>query len=334
MSEKKTAKLSVGKIIAIVLLAFFLIVVIGGSIAKKRNEKKLQELNANYEDLQNTQQEVTQSITEEYNPYQDTDGLTEDELKQQQLVKVYGVPPQGFKWNDDGEAIPLSDSELTAEEVCWRFLQALSNKDFITAQKYSENSKCVSTYENMFSEDMGEITLSAWVYSYTLDSIEIEEVRQEGVFKDSTYLFSVTLSINDLANKTFWEEDKYSIFQDIYEINTDEHDIYKVRNYVNNLIIDYYKHNDCVKTKMDVLLSVSKRANGGYLVSEDSDLVSKFTYTEGITVYEYIMDKYSNWASSGMPKEDFKPAVTQVTEDNSDVVSELYYNLEEILNGN
>ncbi len=341
MNTKKKFKITPLRVIGILALVFFLWVVIAGSIVKKRDEKRLAELNANIQQSQGQQANgegeyapVGESPVED-----DIAELTEDELEQQKYVEKYGVAPHGFKWDMLGNLIPLSDSELPAEEVCWRFLQALSNKDFITAQKYSEDSSCVNSYERMFGGDMliGEIPLSAWVYKYALESIQIKSVQQDGIFSNSKFLFSVVVDMYDLSNKTFWENDKYEVFQNIYNISLNERDSYKVRTYINDLILDYYKNGDCARTDVTVLLSVTKLPDGGYLVSEDGDLESKFTYTEGTTVYDYITEKYSEWKLHGMPKEDPKPEVTKansVTEEDvsSEVIDALYQDLERILN--
>ena len=43
---------------------------------------------------------------------------------------------------------------------------------------------------------------------------------------------------------------------------------------------------------------------GGWLVEDDADLDTACSYTDGTSVYEYIMDQYTDWVEEKQSKED------------------------------
>ena len=76
-----------------------------------------------------------------------------------------------------------------------------------------------------------------------------------------------------------------------------EGDSLKAESYVNDLILKYYQSDNVKLKEVKFDIVVDKVRLGGYLVSDDSSLDSICRYMNGTTVYQYIMEKYSEWAS-------------------------------------
>lgn len=224
--------------------------------------------------------------------------LSEAELLQLALIDAFGEPPVGFRWDEDGELVPLSDETLTSEEVAWRYLQALSNKDFATAQKYAQTGFCINTYESFYNDNSYSTSdLTSKIYSEAIGSMEILGCKQNGVFANGKFVFTFTANMIDLSDKTFWETNSEEVFNTIKSYMNYEGDSLKAEMYVNDLIVEYYKSPDAKKKQVTFDIVVDKVTLGGYLVSDDSSLDSACRYMNGTTVYQYIMEKYADWVS-------------------------------------
>lgn len=266
----------------------FVILLIVANVDTARKEKQAEESKA-IEDA---------SIAAETSEPETQVQLSEAELLQQALIESFGEPPVGFRWSEEGELVALSDETLTSEEVAWRYLQNLSNKDFATAQKYAQTGFCINTYNSFYSDsayDTSELTRK--IYSEALGSLEIIDCQQNGVFANGTFVFTFTANMIDLSDKTFWESNSEEVFKTIKSYMNYEGDSLKAESYVNDLILQYYQSDNVKLKEVKFDIVVDKVRLGGYLVSDDSSLDSICRYMNGTTVYQYIMEKYSEWVS-------------------------------------
>lgn len=285
--EKKKKPIKMYLILGGVLLFIILLIVANVDTANKEKKAAAESQAA----LSNTTPIAT-------TPVETQPQLSESELLQQALIATFGEPPVGFRWNESGELVPISDETLTSEEVAWRYLQALSNKDFATAQKYAQTGYCVNTYNNFYGDSsINTSELMRIIYSEAIGSIELLDCKQNGVFANGTFVFTFTANVIDLSNKTFWEDNSEEVFETIRSYITYEGDAVKAEQYVNSLITEYYRSGNAKMKEVKFDIVVDKVRLGGYLVSDDSSLDTICRYVDGTTVYQYIMEKYSEWVN-------------------------------------
>lgn len=269
----------------------FIVLLVVANVDTANKEKKALE-------AQQSQNNANQAVVTNVQTAMVQQNLSDAELEQQALIQTFGEPPVGFRWDNTGELIALSDESLTSEEVAWRYLQALSNKDFATAQKYAQTGYCVNTYNSFYDSDSYSTSeLMRTIYSEAIGSLELLECKQNGIFANGTCIYTFKANILDLSNKTFWEDDSEEVFETIRGYTAYENDTLKAEQYVNNLIMDYYRSGEAKMQEVMFDIVVDKVRLGGYLISDDSNLDVICRYMDGTTVYQYIMDKFSVWSA-------------------------------------
>lgn len=301
MSDEKKEKKSKKPYFILGGIGLFVILLIVANVDTARKEKEA--ANANSQPSTSVSDTTSGSSN---TPVETQPQLSESELLQQALVEAFGEAPAGYRWNEKGDLVPVSDESLTAEEVCWRYLQALSNKDFMTAQKYAQTSQCIATYDYYYSDEIHSSSsneLAKRVYSAALGSIEILEAQQNGVFADGRFVYTFKANIIDLSNKTFWMDDKEEVFSTIREYSSTESDKRKTTEYVYSLIYEYYESGNATKKEVTFDLIVDKVTKGGYLIANDTDLNNICSYKDGTTVYEYLMAEYADWINQKIKEE-------------------------------
>lgn len=234
--------------------------------------------------------------------------LSDAEIEQQALIEVYGEPPAGFRWNDDGEPIAVSDEGLTAEEVVYQYLRAVSLLDMANAEKYAQLSMIVNKYDSYYSDvDASQDYYTQFarkMYSQALTSMEIESTEREAVFANGRRIYTMNLKVLDLSYKDFWKDNSEEIFEHLYQYITLENDSIKAQQYIYDQILAYYAKDDAKKRDIQVDIVLDKVTLGGWLVEDDADLDTACSYTDGTSVYEYIMDQYTDWVEEKQSKED------------------------------
>lgn len=234
--------------------------------------------------------------------------LSDAEMEQQALIEVYGEPPAGFRWNDEGEPIAVSDEGLTAEEVVYQYLRAVSLLDMANAEKYAQLSMIVNKYDSYYSDvDASQDYYTQFarkMYSQALTSMEIESTEREAVFANGRRIYTMNLKVLDLSYKDFWKDNSEEIFEHLYQYITLENDSIKAQQYIYDQILAYYSKDDAKKRDIQVDIVLDKVTLGGWLVEDDADLDTACSYTDGTSVYEYIMDQYTDWVEEKQSKED------------------------------
>lgn len=270
------------KIILICVIVFIILLIIANT-SKKSNST--------------TPKGVTIPSTE----YETDSNISEAELEQQALIKVFGNPPEGFRWNDDGEPIAISNENLTAEDVVYSFMRALSILDFETAQKYSSISLVINNYKDNYGVDASDSyykQVNRQIYKEVLKSMEIEGISDSAVFANGQRVFTFKVKIYDLSNKDFWKDEADDIFKNLYIYNNSEADTTKAEQYVYSKILEYYQSGKATKKETTVDICLDKVKLGGWLVSDDTALNDLCSYRDGTSVYEYIMDCFSDWVDA------------------------------------
>lgn len=234
--------------------------------------------------------------------------LSDAEMEQQALIEVYGEPPAGFRWNDEGEPIAVSDEGLTAEEVVYQYLRAVSLLDMANAEKYAQLSMIVNKYDSYYSDvDASQDYYTQFarkMYSQALTSMEIESTEREAVFANGRRIYTMNLKVLDLSYKDFWKDNSEEIFEHLYQYITLENDSIKAQQYIYDQILEYYAKDDAKKRDIQVDIVLDKVTLGGWLVEDDADLDTACSYTDGTSVYEYIMDQYTDWVENKQREED------------------------------
>lgn len=282
----------IGKKHLIIIGAIVLVFIIISTISSNSKKKEIAERQAAADAAnQNVQQNADVNA-----------GLSDAEIEQNAFIKVWGNPPDGFRWKDDGTLTAVSSDNLTNEDVIWNYLRGLSILDFSTVQKYSSHSLVESTYSGYFSDsNLGSSSYYAQFlrkeYKYALTSIEVDSVGNTAVFADGTSIVTVKLKMLDLTDKDFWQADKDAIFNKLKSVYTSEKDTAKAQQYVYDYIYSAYEDGKVGKRDITIELKLDKVSLGGWLVSDDTDLNSALKYEEGVNVASYILEQYSEWYS-------------------------------------
>jgi hypothetical protein len=286
----KIAGYNIGKKQIIIVGIIVVIIAIASmySNAKKEKEKEAR--------LAAAREEKEQSTTEKST----TEELSRSEQVQQQLVKKYGDAPEGFEWDKQGNLIALSDDESTPEDVMYYFLRSLSVLDFSTAQRYSDNSYVISSYQKYYT-DQQESRTSYYnnflrkQFKFSLESLEVLSIEDTAVFADGTEYITIKVNTLDLTDKDFWEADKDEIFQTMRTYEETETDNTKAKQYLYDYIYSKYEDGTVGKKESTLELILTKSNGEGWLVTGDGELNDLLQYNKGVDVAQYIINEYTDW---------------------------------------
>lgn len=276
-------------------VSLFVILLIVANVDTKNKEKKALE-ESSLAEL--SEMEYVETTTEVQ--------LSDAEREQIMLAERLGEPPAGFRWSSNGELVAISDENLTAEEVVYQYLRSVSLLDIANAQKYSQHSSVLSTYDSYYSNSSstGYYTQFARkLYAQVLTSMEVLGTEREVVFADGRRIYTMNIRLADLSYKDFWKDNQEEIFNQLRLYNNSESDNVKAQQYVFDLILEYFSREDCLKRDVQIDIVLDKVTLGGWLVSDDMDLDTYCKYTDGTSVYEYIFDCYSDWLREQQMKE-------------------------------
>lgn len=285
-SSKK--KPSVKFILIVGGIGLFIILLIVANVQTKAKQKKEAEAAANR--LAEASLSSVDSV--------ETEELSEAELEQRALIEVFGEPPSGFRWNDDGDLIPVSDEGLTDEEVAYQYLRALSTLNMETAQKYAYISRVISTYDSYYDSDASDsyyVQFARQLFKEALLSLEIEGVENTAVFANGRRIFTFEVSVIDLSYKEWWKDNQDEIFSNLQVYLTGEGDSTKAQQYVCEEILNYFKSDDVKRKTTTIDIVIDKVRLGGWVITDDTSLEMLCEYTDGTSAYEYIMEQYDNW---------------------------------------
>lgn len=281
------------------------IIVFGGIVIASKHRANTQ---AEQEALEAQQEaEMEAEMEEEYEEDEEESGLSEAELEYQEeqayLAEKYGAPAEGFRWDDDGELIPLSDSNMSAEDVLYAYIRGVSQLSFADVQKYSFKSSVVKQYDRYYNKETDldyETEFSRRIYKDMLLSLENEGATDTAVFADKKYIITVNLKCIDLADKSFWEDDADTIFQTLYTYKRMEDDGTKANQYLYDYVQDYYESGKAKTVTKSIDFTLEKGEQGGWLVTDDSALDMLCQYKDGQLVADYIKNCYEDWYNETM----------------------------------
>ena len=276
------------KLLAIIALVIFAMVFFIGGFVSQQKEKKKQEENQKWIDEQ--LEEVRGG----------KDNVSDNMLLNMQpdLIKSYGKLPDGYIWDIDGTLLSKGDINLSAEEVVYAYLNGLRTLDMSMVQKYSRGSVVMNTYEGYFNESNKNTDYTDQfmrnMYRESLLSMEIKGIDNSSVFAEDKQVFTVTVNMLDLTNKSFWEDDRIDIYKTLDIYNSEEADSAKSDIYLYDYILQYYKSEDAVKRDVQFDLTVQRYPDleTGWLVSIDTDVDLACRYADGKLVVSYIKDMY------------------------------------------
>lgn len=282
-----------GKKHIIILVVIIAILIIYSMVSKQRKLAEIEERNRLAQEEMKRQEQLNTDTT-------GTETLSMAELQQQSFIEEWGVPPEGFRWNNRGELVAVSSESMTSEEVLWAYLRALSILDFSTVEKYSYESVVADTYSSYFSESsIGNASYYKQfirkAYKFALTSIEIDDVGNMAIFADGTSVATVKLKVLDLTDKEFWIKDKGVLFNKLRSYYETEGDSAKAEQYVYDYIYDAYEKGVIGKRDITVEIKLDKVNLGGWLVSDDTDLDMALRYDKGVNVADYIISCYDEW---------------------------------------
>ena len=225
-----------------------------------------------------------------------------DAKMQANLEEKYGIAPEGFEWDVLGNLIATTGSDdMTAEDVAYTYLRAISILDFSTAQKYASNSSVIETYTDYYGNVTRNIAdyYSEFLrkqYKFALTTLEVEEISDVAVFADGSEYVSVKVKMIDLTDKDFWRKDMDLIYQNLYKFNKDESDSTKAEQYLYDYIYKAYENGDVPMRDVDVEIVLKKPNGAGWLIDNDGELSHMLSYEWGTDVANYIQSEYNVWS--------------------------------------
>lgn len=217
---------------------------------------------------------------------------------QDDLIESYGKLPEGYIWDIGGGLLSLGDTSMSAEDVVYSYLNGLRTLDMSMVQKYSRSSTVITTYEGYFDETQKNTDYTDQfmrnMYREALLSMEVKGIDSASVFAENKQVFTVTVNMLDLTNKSFWEQDKIDIYKTLDIYGSGESDATKMDMYLYDYILQYYKSEEAIKrdVQFDLTLQRYPDLNTGWLVSIDTDVDSACRYADGKLVVSYIKDCY------------------------------------------
>lgn len=312
----KIAGFELGKkhfiIIGVVILVIALLCLTSSYKDKKEKERILAEAEA-----QEKAQEAAENVE-----------VDEEELEQQAFIKKWGEPPEGFKWDDDGELVPISSDKLNAEDVVYTYVRALSILDFSTARKMAEKSVVEDNYTNKYSEeDVGDTNYYSDFlrkqYKFALTTLELVSIDDIAVFADGTKYVTATINALDLTDKDFWQKDKDELYKAMRVFSQTETDSVKMDKYLYDYLYESYVNGKVGKKSYTVEFVVTKENQAGWLITDDTELHSILAYTEGLDVAMYIKECYYDWLDETMDaEEDAREEQEKLAEEQAELESE------------
>lgn len=285
----KIAGFNIKKKQLIIFGTIALVLVISSAYSKSKKQKELEQRLAD----EQARIEAAQAALG------DKEVLTLEEKQQRKLVEKYGNPPEGFKWDLTGEAVPITD-ESSCEEVVFTFLRALSMLDFSTAQRYSSESSVISDYSDYYAEYTSGYTdyydnFIRKQFKTSIESLETVGVGSNVVFADGTQYLTINVRALDLQNKDFWQEDREALFNELRTYKEVENDESKVEQRIYEYMLSKYDDGSVGKRDYTIELVLTKDNGGGWLVSNDRELEAVLKYEHGVDVANFIKSEFLTW---------------------------------------
>lgn len=225
--------------------------------------------------------------------------LSYHDQRQLELQERYGIAPEGFEWDIQGNLVPLGSDTMSAEDVIYTFVRSISMLNIAEAQKYSSDSKIIEDYQDYYENNLDIVNyydnFLRKQFTESMKSMEVEGISDTAVLADGTQYMTIKIKSLDLKNKDFWLADQEELFQNMRVFDETEEDDAKMEGYVYDYILQAYADGRVGKAESTVTVVVSKGGDGGWLVSNDSELGAVLEYKNGVDVAEYIMEGYEDW---------------------------------------
>ena len=274
-----------------IIIGGIIISIIGGGLAYssyKENKEYQKRLEEQQKAIEAQQQQSNEGV------------MSYEDAMQQSLVEQYGEPPEGFKWDILGNLVAVSSDDMSAEDVIHTYIRSISILDFATAQRYASSSKIYDTYNNYYDEITNVVTdyynqFLRKQYTFAIQSIENLGIESTATMADGTQVMSVKLNVLDLTDKDFWRDDMQEIYKQMRVFGESEEDDTKRDQYLYDYI--YSKYEDGTISKREVVcdFKVGKQKNGGWLITDDSELNAYLKYDQGNDIAQYIISSYNDW---------------------------------------
>src|SRR5690606_33034944 len=130
--------------------------------------------------------------------------ISEYEQEQELYIQRYGEPKEGFRWNEDGELIPIGSIGKTQEDVIFTYLRSLTTLDFANAQRFSYKTEVVKQYQRFFDTESDfsyNNTFRKGMYKQVLLSMKPNRVVDLATFANYKAAVTMNIEIIDLTNK-------------------------------------------------------------------------------------------------------------------------------------
>lgn len=274
-----------------IIIGGIIIAVIGGGLAYssyKENKEYQKRLEEQQKAIEAQQQQSNEGV------------MSYEDAMQQSLVEQYGDPPEGFKWDILGNLVALSSDDMSAEDVIHTYIRSISILDFATAQRYASSSKIYDTYNNYYDEITNVVTdyynqFLRKQYTFAIQSIENLGIESTATMADGTQVMSVKLNVLDLTDKDFWRDDMQEIYRQMRVFGESEEDDTKRDQYLYDYIYSKYEDGTIGKREVVCDFKVGKQRNGGWLITDDSELNAYLKYDQGNDIAQYIISAYNDW---------------------------------------
>lgn len=274
-----------------IIIGGIIISIIGGGLAYssyKENKEYQKRIEEQQKAIEAQQQQSNEGV------------MSYEDAMQQSLVGQYGEPPEGFKWDILGNLVAVSSDDMSAEDVIHTYIRSISILDFATAQRYASSSKIYDTYNNYYDEITNVVTdyynqFLRKQYTFAIQSIENLGIESTATMADGTQVMSVKLNVLDLTDKDFWRDDMQEIYKQMRVFGESEEDDTKRDQYLYDYIYSKYEDGTIGKREVVCDFKVGKQKNGGWLITDDSELNAYLKYDQGNDIAQYIISSYNDW---------------------------------------
>lgn len=221
--------------------------------------------------------------------------------EQYTLQQKFGDPGQGYAWTDDGEKRAQGDTNLKPEDVAYRYMQGLTKLQFDQVEKYAYPSTIIASFERLF-DSKGEydstVQFKGAVWKQVLSSMEILGIDNVITTANNKMVYTFNIRVLDLSYKTFWQEDKDKIFEDLKETTVREGDQTKIRNYLYDYVTTYYQSENPEMRTSKVNIILEKTQASGWIVVQDAEINALAQYADddiNAGVVGKIIEEFQDW---------------------------------------
>lgn len=260
--------------ILVIVLAVFVGIGVFQTVQKSREEAQ-----KNAEIAKQAEEDAKEATNNEEDA--EESGKTQVEIdfdtNQKNLIKKYGEAKKGYYWDDDGNLVARGDTDKKARDVGRLYMQSVSKLDAKQLEKFAYPSTVLKTFDKFYSKDTDYSNSDLFkinTYKEVMKSIQVIGVSDTISYASNKMVITYDVRYLDLSYRGFWTKDKDKLFSDMLETTLAEQDKSKIKSYLYDYVLKYYKSETPSYRDGQVTLTLQKSQTAGWLVTNDKTLDS------------------------------------------------------------